>query len=119
MNLLDTGIVVELLHKRKYETGAISIITLIEVLRGLKTEKSAKVKELIEESFKVLTIDNKIVKTYCSLYQNLKEKGVLLPDVDLLIAATAMSNNLTLKTKDKHFERLKTLGLKLAQAPKE
>jgi hypothetical protein len=47
MNLPDTGIIVELLQKRKYEHGAISIITLIEVLRGLNFEKSAKVKELI------------------------------------------------------------------------
>jgi predicted nucleic acid-binding protein len=119
MNLLDTDIIVELLRKRKYETGAISIITLIEVLRGLEAEKSATVKELIEESFNVLTIDNKVIKIYCNLYQNLKDKGVLIRDADLLIAATAISHNMTLKTKDKHFERLKKLGLKMAQAPQK
>ena len=119
MNLLDTGIIVELLRKRKYETGAISTITLIEVLRGLKPEKSTKVKELIEESFNVLTIDNKVIKIYCNLYQNLKDKGVLIPDADLLIAATAISHNIPLKTKDKHFKRLKKLSSKLAQTPQK
>lgn len=115
MNLLDTDTLVELLQKREYETGAISIITLIEVLRGLEAEKRAKVKELVEESFNVLPIDNKVIKTYCNLYRSLKEKGLLIPDADLVIAATAVSNSMTLKTKDKHFEGLEKLGLKLAK----
>jgi len=119
MNLLDTDTLVELLQKRKYETGAISIITLIEVLRGLEAEKRAKVKELVEESFNVLPIDNKVVKTYCNLYRNLREKGVLIPDADLVIAATAITHNMTLKTKDKHFERLEKLGLKLTSHQKQ
>lgn len=113
MKLLDTEIIVELLRKGKYEAGAISIITLIEILRGLKPKKRVKVKELIEESFHIITINNKIIQVYCNLYQALKEKGMMIPDADLIIAATAISQNISLKTKDKHFERLKKLGLKL------
>ena len=114
MILLDTDVVIEMLRKRRYEAGAISIITLIEVLRGLKAEKREKVKELLEESFDVLNINNQVIETYCSIYRNLKEKGMLVPDADILIAATAISNNITLKTKDKHFKELKKFGLKLA-----
>ena len=114
MILLDTDVVIEMLHKRRYEAGAISIITLIEVLRGLKAEKREKVKELLEESFDVLNINNQVIETYCSIYRNLKEKGVLVPDADILIAATAISNNMALKTRDKHFKELKKFGLKLA-----
>ncbi|MCD6154432.1 MAG: PIN domain-containing protein [Candidatus Verstraetearchaeota archaeon] len=114
MILLDTDIVIEMLHKRRYEVGAISIITLIEVLRGLKAEKREKVKKLLEESFDVLNINNQVIETYCSIYRNLKEKGVLVPDADILIAATAISNNMALKTRDKHFKELKKFGLKLA-----
>jgi len=119
MNLLDTDTLVELLQKRKYETGAISTITLIEILRGLEPEKRTKVKELIEQSFNPLPIDNKVIRTYCSLYRNLREKGVLIPDADLVIAATAITHNMTLKTKDKHFERLEKLGLKLTSHQKQ
>lgn len=114
MNLLDTDKIIELLRQRKHEVGYISIITLIEVLRGLETKKRAKVKELLEESFNVLNIDNKVIETYCNLYHNLRKEGVLIPDADLLIAATAISTNMTLKTSDEHFERLVTLGLKLS-----
>ena len=114
MILLDTDVVIEMLRKRRYEAGAISIITLIEVLRGLKAEKREKVKELLEESFDVLNINNQVIETYCSIYRNLKEKGMLVPDADILIAATAISNNMTLKTRDKHFKELEKFGLKLA-----
>lgn len=118
MNLLDTDIIIEMLRERKHEVGAISIITLIEVLRGLEAKKRAKVKELLEESFNLLNLDNEVIETYCNLYHKLKEEGTLIPDADLLIAATAMSHNITLKTKDEHFERLRHLGLKLAEIPK-
>jgi len=114
MILLDTDVVIEMLRKRRYEAGAISIITLIEVLRGLRAEKRKKVKELLEESFDVLNINNQVIETSCSIYRNLKEKGMLVPDADILIAATAISNNMTLKTRDKHFKELKKFGLKLA-----
>lgn len=113
MNLLDTDIIVELLRKRRYEPGAISIITLIEVLRGLEDRKRTKVKELLEESFNVLAVDNKVIETYCNLYHKLREEGTSIPDADLLIATTAISRNMTLKTRDKHFERLRELGLKI------
>jgi len=119
MNLLDTDIVIELLRERRHEVGAISIITLIEVLRGLETRKRAKVKELLEESFNLLSLDNEVIETYCNLYHKLREEGTTIPDADLLIAATAMSHDIALKTKDEHFERLKKLGLKLAQKPQK
>lgn len=114
MSLLDTQNVIELLRKRRYEAGSISIITLIEVLRGLEAGKGAKVKELLEESFHVLDLDNPVIETYCRLYRQLKDRGPLLPDADLLLASTAIAHNLPLKTRDAHFKRLKELGLKLA-----
>ncbi len=99
--------------EKKYSPGVISPLTLIEILRGIDAKKRAKVKHLLEESFAVLNIDNKIIETYCDLYCKLKKGGTLLPDADLLIAATAIAYNLTLETKDEHFQRLTTLGLKL------
>ena len=109
MNLFDTDIILGMLRERRHEMGAVSIITLIEVLRGLEAGKRPKVKELLEESFNVLSLDNKVIKNYCNLYRRLKKKGVSTPDADLLIAATAISRNMTLKTRDEHFERLREI----------
>lgn len=72
----------------------------MEVLRGVKSEKRTEVKELLEESFFFINLNNKIVETYCRLYQKLKESGMLIPDADLLLAATAIAQDLTLETRN-------------------
>lgn len=113
MKLIDTSVLIDNLRKGVFEVGSISVITLIEVLRGVSREKRKRVKELLERSFDVLSIDNDVVLKYCELYSALKRKGKLIPDADLIIAATAIAKNLTLVTKDRDFERLRMLGLKL------
>jgi len=113
MKLIDTSVLIDSLRKGSYKEGSISVITLIEMLRGVPPPKRRRVKQLLEESFDVLNIDNNVVLKYCDLYTILKQKGQLVPDADLLIAATAITNNLVLVTKDEDFERLKELGLKL------
>jgi tRNA(fMet)-specific endonuclease VapC len=113
MNLLDTGIVIERMGENSYFPAIISTITLIEVLRGLDDKKRLLARQLLKESFSVLNLDDEVIEVYCCLYRVLKEKGNLLPDADLLIAATAIAHDLTLETKDAHFERLKDLGLRI------
>ena len=113
MTLLNTDIIIDMLRERKHEVGAISIITLIEVLRGIEADKRKRVKELLEKSFDLINLNNKVVETYCNLYRKLKEDGKPIQDADLLIAATAISNNMALKTKDEHFKILRHYGLKL------
>jgi len=113
MKLIDTSVLIDNIRKGIYEEGSISIITLIEILRGTSSRKRIRVKQLLEEGFDVLNIDNKVVLKYCDLYNTLKKKGQLIPDADLLIAATAIVNDLVLVTKDKDFEQVKEHGLKL------
>lgn len=119
MNLLDTDTLIEMVKTKKHRAGAISPITLIEILRGIETTKRPNIKELLEESFTLLNIDNKTIETYCTLYQKLRFDGSLIPDADLLIAATAIAHNLALETKDQHFQRLKPLGLQLTKIHKQ
>lgn len=115
MNLLDTGIIIDIMENNNYSPAAIiSPITLLEILRGIDDKKRHIAKQLLEESFTVLNLDNSIIEAYCKIYRKLKQEGNLLPDADLLIAATAIAHDLTLETKDAHFARLKSLGLKLA-----
>jgi len=85
----------------------------MEVLRGIEDKKRLQIRKLLEASFSVLNLDDSIIEAYCQIYRKLKEKGDLLPDADLIIAATAMAHDLFLETKDSHFLRLKALGLKL------
>jgi predicted nucleic acid-binding protein len=113
MNLLDTGLVIDNIDKGSYSPAAISIITLLEVLRGLEDKKRSTTKQLLKESYAILSLDEAIVETYCRIYRTLKQEGNLLPDADLLIASTAIAHNMALETKDNHFQRLKSFGLKV------
>ena len=88
-------------------------MTLLEVLRGIDDKKRQQVRQLLEESYSILNLDNSIIEAYCRIYRKLKEEGNLLPDADLIIGATAIAHDLILETKDAHFIRLKVLGLKL------
>lgn len=47
---------IKLLKEGTYEAGSISIITLVEVLGEMEPKKGAKVKELLEEGFNLLTL---------------------------------------------------------------
>ncbi len=113
MKLFDTDAIISMVRANKYEYGSISVITVIEFLRGIKAEKRGAVKKLLEESFNVVWLDNDIIQLYCKIYQELKEKGELIPDADLLIAATAISKNFDLISNDTHFEKIVQFGLKL------
>jgi tRNA(fMet)-specific endonuclease VapC len=113
MNLFDTAVIIEMIREKKFSPGLISPITVIEVLRGIDDKKRQKIRMLLEESFSILNLDNSTIESYCIIYQKLKKDGALLPDADLLIAATAMAHDLLLETNDRHFQRLEQMGLRL------
>jgi tRNA(fMet)-specific endonuclease VapC len=101
------------LKKDNYAPALISSITLMEVLRGIEDKRRFQIREFLEGSYSILNLDNNIIEAYCKIYRKLREEGNLLPDADLIIAATAIAHNLVLETKDAPFLRLKALGLKL------
>jgi tRNA(fMet)-specific endonuclease VapC len=101
------------LKSDNYGRALISSITILEVSRGIEDKRRQQIRQLLEESYSILNLNNSIIEAYCKIYRKLKEEGNLLPDADLIIAATAIAHDLTLETKDAHFLRLKALGLKL------
>lgn len=120
--LIDTSILIDYSKKKAIEEligNSISVITLIEFLRYFKDEqRREKLKNVLEEMFNIVGIDNDVILTYCELYQKLKSSGELIEDADLLIASTAIAKKLILWTKNiRHFERLKKYGLKIIKTP--
>jgi len=113
MVLFDTSVVIKMLREKRFEVGAVSVMTLIEILRGVPSNKRSTVKDLLEKAFNIISIDNEVILEYCRLYDKLKKRGVLIPDANLLIAACASVQNLKIKTMDKDFERLRDLGLSI------
>jgi predicted nucleic acid-binding protein len=100
----------------------ISIITLMELYYGAhKSGKVAgnlaKVKRL-ETEFEIISTSKESAEIFGLLKATLEKSGKRLDDFDLIIAACAMTHNLTLVTNNvAHFKRIE--GLKLTNWNKE
>jgi predicted nucleic acid-binding protein len=94
----------------------LSTITMMELYYGAYKSQNvdanlAKLKT-IEESFTLLPPGPETVETFGKMKANLELQGLRLADLDLIIAAIALTRNLTLVTNNqKHFGRIP--GLKL------
>lgn len=125
--LLDTNVLIDFFHGQKStvnkvksierENLSISIITAAEIYHG--SYKTALPRKYIEEfenflidlSVKLIPLDRELVKQYGLLMAGLEKQGKELSFFDILIAVTALINNLTVITNDKGLERIK--GLKI------
>jgi tRNA(fMet)-specific endonuclease VapC len=127
MFLLDTDTVIyalkgqakvaENLRAHLHDPLYLSTITVMELYYGAYKSQNvdanlAKLKT-IEESFTLLPPGPETVETFGKMKAILEAQGLRLADLDLIIAATALTRNLTLVTNNqRHFGRI--LGLKLA-----
>lgn len=88
----------------------VSAITEYEFQRG--TKQSDPFTETFFAQTEVLAFDSVCAKIASVIYQQLKQKNQLISADDILIAATAIRNNLKLATLNiSHFERVEGLGL--------
>ena len=124
--LIDTDIIIysvkqnstvqEYFRKNAALPKAISVITYGELLYGAKKsekkEKNLAVIHRIAEIFPIIDITRSIIESFSVLKSSLEENGSIIPDLDLLIASTALSLNYTLVTNNiRHFQRIN--GLKI------
>ncbi len=126
MYLLDTDIIIyslkghpvlqENLRRHLNDPLQISIVTCLELYYGAYksqqvTGNLAKVKK-IEETLEVIPLGTETAEIFGRLKAQLEIKGTRLDDFDLMIAACALTHNLTLVTNNEmHFQRID--GLKL------
>lgn len=108
-NLLEA----EILSKNEF---IINPITYYEIKRGLivndSMKKSVKFNELCN-IFGILELSNNVLDDAAYIYADLRKKGKIIEDADILIAATCRVNNLVLITNNtKHFANIKNLEIK-------
>lgn len=125
--LLDTDILsavmrqqpAAMVHARAYLAAnprlAFSIITRYEILRGLyaknATTQLAAFDRLCLVST-VLPLTEAIVVRAAKIYAGLRQRGALIGDGDILIAATALEHGLAIVTNNTaHFQRIAGLQL--------
>lgn len=126
--LLDSDWIIDSLAERRnvpalikeHSVGgiAVSIVTIGEVYEGAfgsarPKEHLASLRQFLEP-FPVLPLTDPIMERFARLRSHLRRQRNLIPDFDLLFAATAVEHDLTLLTfNQRHFTRIP--GLRLFQ----
>lgn len=93
-------------------TGAgVSIISHAEVFEGAfgypDTESQLALYRQFLDQFVTLPLSGPIIELFARVRSELRHAGNLIPDMDLLIAATAMHHDVTLVTRNlRHFDRI-------------
>jgi tRNA(fMet)-specific endonuclease VapC len=98
------------------EALSISVITLAELRYGADCSAQPDTNHQAIDDFlsgvAVLTVDADIARTFGEVKAQLRRQGNLIEDFDLLLAATALANGLTLVTNNTaHFGRVGGLTL--------
>lgn len=124
--LVDTDVVANWLKGRRDEVAlfrglgpevlAISLITYGEIYDGIYYGRDPQANERIFQQFlrwvDVLPLNRTIMKQFARIRGLLRRSGQIIPDPDLLIAATALYHDLTLVTHNtRHFNRVPNLQL--------
>jgi tRNA(fMet)-specific endonuclease VapC len=95
----------------EYPQLSFSLITRFEILRGLKA-RAAAIKRVMEfdrfcATCEILSISEETVVRASDIYADLYRRGQLIGDADILISATALTNDLALATNNAaHFARI-------------
>ena len=96
-------------HKR----FTLSTITRYEILRGLKAKKASKQVASFNRFCRlniVLPITDEVAVKGADIYADLRRRGRLISDADILIAATALVHGLGIVTNNiEHFKRIQEL----------
>ena len=108
----------EAITRHRADGIAVSIVALGELYDGAvrdqdPPERLTAIREYLT-SFRVLSLSDEIMEVFARHRARLRQAGQRLPDLDLLIAATALVHDLTLMTRNRrHYERIP--GLRLYQ----
>lgn len=102
-------------YLQQYQLFTFSIITRFEILRGMKANNATtgiKSFDLLCSQNEIVDLNDKIIVRAADIYADLYKRGLLILDADILIAATALENNLPIVTNNEnHFNRITGLQI--------
>lgn len=126
MYLLDTDWIIQVFGKREPATHTlrmladsqmhVSLVTVGELYDGAFATVNPQgqlvgVRRFLDH-YHVINLSDPIMEQFAEIRAFLRRRGQLIPDFDLLIAATALHHDLTLLTLNlRHFERIPDLRI--------
>jgi tRNA(fMet)-specific endonuclease VapC len=115
-SLKSHPVVVDNFRRHALESKNISAITYGELIHGAKKSrdhhKNIATVRRISDLFPVVNVTRSIMETFGDIKADLQKQGNIIDDMDLIIAATAITLNYTLVTNNvKHFSRIHELQI--------
>lgn len=116
MAVFDTGVLISALAGEAWAEEALEMysdsglattsVNKYELLKGrnFRTEKENRVIGHLLDSLSIRELDDSAVSRAAQLFDELKERGKMIDEFDILIAAIAIANNETLVVSDRHFD---------------
>ncbi len=102
-------------YLKEHQHFRFSIITRYEILRGLKSKGAFRQAKRFAEQCRVseiVPLSDEVVDRAADVYSDLRKRGLLIEDGDILIAATAIVHGWVLVTENRaHFNRIPSLSL--------
>ena len=110
--LLDTSVLIGIFDYGKGKDllrneCAISIVSVYEYMRY--KDKAEETMELLENAFDIIPLDDIVILSASNIFKKLKEKGTMVNENDIYIAASAIAYGLRLYTKDSDFLKIKNV----------
>ena len=110
--LLDTSVLIGIFDYGKGKDllrneCAISIVSVYEYMRY--KDKAKETMELLENAFDIIPLDDIVILSASNIFKKLKEKGTMVNENDIYIAASAIAYGLRLYTKDSDFLKIKNV----------
>ncbi len=100
--------------KHQYELAS-TTINYAELMYGLKKRDNKKYLpkvEMIFDNIKIYDFDKKSATIFSTLKSNMQTKGIVVADMDLMIASIALANGEKLISNNlKHFSKIENLEL--------
>lgn len=120
-NLMDTNVIVRVLNGDRElinELSRISSLCTCTVVLGELMYGAAKSAHVVQNKqnaksfcsrYPLLGVSNIVAEFYGEIKKDLLSHGNVMPENDMWIAATALANDMTVITQDKHFEHIQNL----------
>lgn len=94
----------------------VSIVTIAELYEGAFRSPNPQAQLMnirhFLSAYRRRPIDDSVAETFAEVRSTLRRRGALIPDPDLVIAATALVHDLTVLTSNtRHFQRVPDLKL--------
>jgi predicted nucleic acid-binding protein len=118
MAIFDTGILISALAGEawaeetleKYSNSGLSTTSInkYELLKGrsFRTEKENRIISRLLENLSIRDLDDAAISRAAQLFDELKGRGKMIDEFDILIAAISITNNEILVVSDKHFDSI-------------